>query len=252
MRGFDAATYGERIAAVYDDWYGEGPDADATVDAIVSLARGGPVLELGVGTGRLALPLVARGVEVHGVDASPAMVARLSAKPGGDAVRAVIGDFAEVPAAVPDGFAVVVVAYNTLFNLTSAQAQRRCFATVARRLRPGGAFVVEAFVPDEGPLAPTSGVAPSRIETDEVVLTAFRRDPDQQSVVGSLVSITESGIRLHPWQIRYAGTAELDAMAHAAGMVVGERWGGWRREPFTEDSPRHVTVYRAGGGAWAR
>ncbi|MDP8987176.1 MAG: class I SAM-dependent methyltransferase, partial [Actinomycetota bacterium] len=125
MHGFDASTYGERFADVYDDWYGDVSDVDATVEAVARLAGDGPVLELGIGTGRLALPLKAAGLEVHGIDASPAMLERLRAKPGGEAVPVVIGDFADVAVEVPGGFAVVLVAYNTLFNLGSAAAQRR-------------------------------------------------------------------------------------------------------------------------------
>ena len=244
MEGFDAATYGEGFADVYDDWYAEVSDVEGTADAVTALAVGGPVLELGIGTGRLALPLVDRGLEVHGIDASPAMVERLRAKSGGASVTVVVGDFADVEAEVPGGFAVVYVAFNTLFNLSSADAQRRCFANVAARLRPGGSFVVEAFVPDDDAAGPDGRVTPSVVEKDRVVLQVTRRDADAQTVSGSTVSITEAGIRLRPWVIRYAAPSELDAMASAAGLSLLHRWAGWRHEPFSDDSPRHVSVYR--------
>ncbi|MDP9020221.1 MAG: class I SAM-dependent methyltransferase [Actinomycetota bacterium] len=244
MHGFDASTYGERFADVYDDWYGDVSDVEATVEAVAGLAGDGPVLELGIGTGRLALPLKAAGLEVHGIDASPAMLERLRAKPGGKAVPVVIGDFADVAVEVPGGFAVVLVAYNTLFNLGSAAAQRRCFANVARRLRPGGALVVEAFVPPAASEGPDAAVTPSVVEHDRVVLQVTRRDPAAQTVDGSVVSITEHGIRLRPWHIRYASPDELDAMAGAVGLSPAERWSGWRGEPFGPGSDRHVSVYR--------
>lgn len=245
MEGFDASSYGESFADVYDDWYSDVSDVEGTVTTIAELAAGAPVLELGIGTGRLALPLARRGLEVHGIDASPAMVDRLRAKPGGEAVAVVVGDFADVAARVEGGFGVIFVAYNTLFNLPSAEAQRRCFANVAARLRAGGAFVVEAFVPSPEPDATTGTVTPSVVDADRVVLHVTRRHPTTQTVDGSIVSITEDGIRLRPWHIRYARPPELDSMAAAAGLTLEQRHAGWRGEPFTSASTRHVSIYRA-------
>jgi SAM-dependent methyltransferase len=148
VEGYDASTYGERFADVYDEWYAGTADVEGTVAVLAELAGGGPVLELGVGTGRLAIPLVARGLSVHGVDASPAMVALLRGKPGGEQVHVTTADFADVAVDVDGGFALVFVAFNTFFNLPTAEAQQRCVTNVARLLRPGGSFVVEAFVPD--------------------------------------------------------------------------------------------------------
>ena len=247
MDGLDATSYGEGFADVYDEWYGEVSDLDGTLDSVVALANGGPVLELGIGTGRLALPLAARGVEVHGVDASPAMVARLRAKPGGGDVPVTIGDFADVQPSVPGGFSVILAAYNTLFNLMTADAQRQCFTNAARRLHPGGVFVVEAFVPSPDPDGTDSQVTPSTIEAARVVLHVTRRNPTTQTVEGSVVSITQDGIRLRPWQIRYAPPAELDAMADAAGLTLARRSAGWRDEPFHGESSTHISVYRRAG-----
>ena len=246
MDGYDPETYGERFASVYDDWYGGITDAATCAALLADLADlegdagGGPVLELGVGTGRLAVPLSALGVQVVGIDTSEAMLAQLAAKPGGDLVEAVVGDMADPP--VGDrSFAVVFVAYNTLFNLVDPADQARCFASAARHLLPGGSFVVEAFVPAEGG-APSS-VAPRTITADRVVLSVSQTDLGRQEAMGQYVDISEDGIRLRPWHIRWSTTAELDAMAAAAGLVLADRWADWERTPFGPDSPSHVSRY---------
>lgn len=244
MEGLDASSYGEAFADVYDEWYGDVSDLDGTLDAVVALAGGGPVLELGIGTGRIAIPLAARGLEVHGIDASPAMVAKLRAKPGGRDIPVTIADFAEASPGEPARFSVVLAAYNTLFNLTTAEAQRRCFASAARLLAPGGVVVIEAFVPSAEPDAIDLDITPSTIEVARVVLQATRRDPTTQTVEGSAISITENGIRLRPWRIRYATPGQLDDMARAAGLALVRRDAGWRGQPFHRDSSAHVSVYR--------
>ena len=249
MEGYRAESYGERFADVYDDWYADVSDVAATADVVASLAAGGRVLELGIGTGRLALPIAAHGVEVWGVDASPAMLDRLRAKPGSDAITVLLGDFADLGAV--DGlagpFAVALVAYNTFFNLADEGAQRRCLAGVATLLAPGGRLVIEAFVPDDDPAAPAGVVAPLVVDADRVVLQVTQRDAARQTVAGQHVTITEAGIRLRPWHIRYATPAQLDAMATGAGLTLERRWGGWRKEPFADDSDRHVSLYRRRG-----
>jgi SAM-dependent methyltransferase len=238
-------TYGNAIADVYDDWYAAVSDVDGTVATIAGLAGGGRVLELGIGTGRLALPLAATGVEVHGVDASPAMLERLRAKPGGDAIPVTVADFgAELPAGE---FAVVFVAFNTLLNLTTPGAVERCFTLVAGALVEGGTFVVEAFVPADEVV--DRGVDVRRVDRDEVVLSVFATDGDV--VHGSLVSLTEAGgVRLRPWAVRPLGPDALDAIASAAGFEVARRNGGWQDEPFDDGADRHVTVYRLAGGTF--
>ena len=238
-------AYGEAIADVYDDWYAAVSDVEGTVAAIAGLAGGGPVLELGIGTGRLALPLVAAGVEVHGIDASPAMVERLRAKPGGVAVPVTLGDFG---ADLPTGpFSVVFAAFNTLLNLTAPGAVERCLALVADVLTRDGALVVEAFVPADDAVA--SGIDVRHVGADEVLLSVFKRDPGATTVTGSLVSLTASGgVRLRPWAIRPLGPGDLDALARDVGLVVDRRHSGWRGEPFTDEADRHVTVYRRHSG----
>lgn len=244
VQGFDARSYGRGMADVYDRWYGDVSDVEATVEHLVALAGpgGGPVLELGVGTGRLAIPLAARGVEVHGVDTSPDMLALLTAKPGGNRVHAIEGDMAGDRPRGP--FAVVFVAYNTLFSLTSAEAQQDCFASVARRLMPGGRFVVEAFVPDTQGTA--GGIVEVReVEADRVVLSVSRTEPNSQTAAGQFVELSEaSGVRLRPWWIRWSTPEQLDVMASAAGLTLERRSAGWRGETFDTDSSHHVSTWR--------
>lgn len=237
----DPAAYGNAIADVYDDWYADVSDVEGTVATVAGLAAGGPVLELGIGTGRIALPLAAAGVVVDGVDASPAMVERLRAKPGGADLHVEVGDFAERLPARDGGYAVVLVAFNTLLNVVAPGALERCLRLVHDALRPGGAFLCEAFVPADD--AVPSGVDVRRVDGDEVVLSVFRREGDV--VRGSLVSLREGvPVRLRPWAIRPVGPDALDSMALAAGLDRERRDGGWRGERFDDTSDRHVTIYR--------
>lgn len=245
MRGYDDSSYGDAFADVYDDWYGEISDVAATTAMLADLAAlcgDSRVLELGVGTGRLAIPLAAKGLDVAGIDSSPAMLSRLAAKPGGELVVTLVGDMAED---LPDGpFAVVFVAYNTLFNLPSAERQLACFRAVAARLTRGGTFVVEGFVPDTG-TKPESQVSVRSVTADRVVLSVSTSDPADQRAEGQYVDITESdGVRLRPWSIRWATPEQLDAMAAAAGLTLVERWETFAGSPFGPDSPRHVSLYR--------
>ena len=234
--------YDDRQAHAYDRRYADRfAEAAPIVDFLAAMGAPGPVLELGVGTGRLALPLAQRGLEVHGIDASEPMVARLRTKPGGDRVPVVVGDFADVGTLVEGPYALVFVAFNTLFELGSQDDQVRCFAGVARHLAPGGAFVVEAFAPDLTRLDQHLSVA--FLGTDEVRLQATRHDPLAQRVTGQSVSITDGGVALWPWAVRYASVPELDLMARLAGLGLRDRWAGWTGEPFTAASTGHVSVY---------
>jgi ubiquinone/menaquinone biosynthesis C-methylase UbiE len=246
MDGYDHATYGERFAAVYDDWYDGITDASACAALVAELADldgragGGPVLELGVGTGRLAIPLSAMGLQVVGLDSSPAMLAELAAKAGGGAVEAVLGDMAAPPLG-DRAFAVVFVAYNTLFNLVDPADQQRCLADAAGRLLPGGSLVIEAFVP--GPGRAEQSVAPRTITADRVVLSVSQTVPERQEAMGQYVDITEAGTKLRPWHIRWSTPDQLDEMAADAGLILADRWSDWARSPFGPDSPAHVSRY---------
>jgi SAM-dependent methyltransferase len=245
--GYEAHTYGDRFADVYDDWYAEVTDVAACTQRVAELAGSGPVLELGVGSGRLALPLAARGLEVHGIDASRAMLDRLRAKPAGDRIRLTCGDMADLELTDSPPFAVVLAAFNTLFNLPTADAQRRCMERVASLLAPGGLFVVEAFVPAEPPArGPASAIVPRHLGVDEVVLAASQHDEAAQTITGQHIHITEAGIRLRPWHLRYAPPDELDAMAAAAGLALVSRHADWQGTAFGPDASVHVSAYQRG------
>jgi SAM-dependent methyltransferase len=245
MADYEASTYGERIAEVYDRLPHLPRDTDAAVGFLAGLAGAGPVLELGIGTGRLALPLAARGLAVHGIDASPAMVARLRAKPGGERIPVTLGDFKDVAA---DGrFALIFVAFNTFFGLPSQEDQVRCFAAVAEHLTPGGVFVLEAFVPDPTLFDHGQRVEVTDVEADRVYLAASVHDAVEQRARSMHVVLSADGVRLYPVQVRYAWPSELDLMARLAGLRRRERWGGWSRQAFTARSPAHVSVYERAG-----
>jgi SAM-dependent methyltransferase len=245
MDQYDTSTYGERIADVYDQVY-HGYE-DAAIALLRDLAHGGRVLELGIGTGRVALPLAALGVEVHGIDASEPMVAKLRDKPGGAGIPVSIGDFADVP--VSGEFSLIFVVLNTFTALSSQEEQVRCFRNVAQHLTANGVFVVEAFVPDLTRFTRDQYTVASVVNTDRVGLDVARHDPVRQIVVHQHIEITEQGIRLYPVQLRYFWPTELDLMAQLAGMRLHSRWGGWQREPFTALSAKHVSIYeRASDG----
>lgn len=244
MDGYEVSTYGDRFAEVYDDWYGDVTDVAACTARLAALAAGGSVLELGVGSGRLAVPLAQLGVDVHGIDASVAMVDRLRAKPGGDLVTVTIGDMCELALDDPPPFSVVFVAFNTFFNLATEAEQRRCLHRVTELLAPDGVLVVEAFVPrDDVAAGAEASVAPRRITADEVVLTVSRVDHDAQTITGQHVHLREDGIRLRPWHLRYLSPPQLDALAAGAGLSLASRSAGWGDEPFAASSSVHVSTY---------
>ena len=245
MKDYTAETYGETCADVYDDWHG-GLD-EATVPALSELARGGRVLELGVGTGRVAIPLASAGIEVQGIDASPAMVARMRAKPGGERVRASIGNFADV--AAEGEFALVFVVFNTFFMLLTQEEQVRCFRNVAARLAPGGVFLLEAFVPDLSRYGEGHPPKIVSVTNERVTLDASQLDVARQHVTSQKVVLTDGAVRLYPIQIRYSWPSELDLMAQLAGLRLRERWAGWRRESFDSRSVKHVSLYERADGA---
>ncbi len=241
MTGRDPSTYGDRMADVYDQWFGTPEDAEDAAGFLSGLAGPGPALELGIGTGRVALPLARGGTEVSGIDASEAMVERLRSKPGGGDIPVAFGDFAEV--GVEETFSLVYVVFNTFFALLTQEDQARCFANVARRLDAGGTFVVQAFVPDPARFASGQTVQTKHVGTDEVVLECSRHDPVRQRVDSQNVVMREDGARLYPVSIRYAWPSELDLMARLADLRLRERWADWNRGPFTAHSTGHVSVY---------
>ncbi|MFO7632893.1 MAG: class I SAM-dependent methyltransferase [Caldilinea sp.] len=217
-------------------------DEIAAVAFLEQLAAPGPALELGIGTGRISLPLAARGIRVDGIDLSPAMVDQLRTKPGGDQLSVTIGDLADVP--VPGTYRLIFVVFNTMFNLLTQEDQVRCFENVASHLTSDGSFVVEAYVPAFlYQLRDAQYVGAEAIQVDEVRLDVLRHDMATQMIEESHVSLSSAGVRLNPVVQRYAWPSELDLMARIAGLRLKDRWGGWNREPFNSTSGAHVSVY---------
>jgi SAM-dependent methyltransferase len=240
---YEPETYGERIAVVYDALLPPRIEAstELAVEFLAGLAGSGPVLELGIGTGRIALPLASRGIAVHGIDASESMIARLREKPGGPDIPITMGDFQSV--SVAGEFRLIYVVFNTFFALLSQDDQLDCFARVAEHLTPRGAFVMEVFVPDPTMYDRGQRVSTTRVETDRMQIDAATHDPVSQRITSQHVLIGKEGIVLLPVQLRYAWPAELDLMARLAGLELAARYGGWQREAFTATSGSHVSVF---------
>jgi SAM-dependent methyltransferase len=235
----DPAFFGDHWAKVYD---GDGWDEPPEADLLQEWAAGGRVLELAIGTGRVGVPLKARGVAVEGIEGSSAMVEVMRTKPYGDTIPVVIGDIADV--GVDGPYRLVYLVFNTLFNLTTADRQAECFRNVARVLEPGGAFVVDCFVPDvskfdRGQRVEGVGVTPS-----SATIQVYQHDALAQRYNKQTITFTAGRVELLPVSLRYSWPSEIDLMARLAGLELTERYGGWRREAFTADSTRHVSVFR--------
>ena len=250
MTDYGADTYGEHWAEVYDDWvarYGGQPDPEMVADVLAELAGEGPALELAIGTGRIALPLSRRGVQVHGIDASDHMVSKLRSKSDGDRIPVTMGNFADVP---EDGrFRLIYVVFNTFFALLSQDDQVRCFQNVEQHLTPDGVFVIEAFVPDVSRYQRGQYLEATAVEAEDVLITAARYDPVGQSVRAAQLFVRNGRVDMRPVHLRFAYPAELDLMARLAGLRLRERWGGWEGEPFTAASGSHVSIYEPDRGA---
>ena len=227
-----AGPVAERYDSTLDEW-GDPAAVAATADFLAELAGDGTALELGIGTGRIALPLSARGVRVHGIDLSVDMVAQLRAKPGGGDIPVAIGDFATTR--VGEGFSLAYLVFNTIGNLTAQEAQVACFENAAAQLRPGGCFVVEVGVAVREPLH-VFALSDTHIGIDEY-------DPATQRLVSHHFTLVDGRWELRSIPFRSVTPAELDLMARLAGIRLRERWSGWRREPFTAESRRHVSVW---------
>ena len=239
----DPSEYGESVGDDYDDIYAGVFDTDGAVDVLSKLAEGGAVLELGIGTGRLAIPLRARGIEVHGIDGSPRMLEQLAAKPGGAAIPTACGDFATT--IVAREFSLVALIANTIYALPDQDAQLRCFANAARHLQAGGRFVVEAWVPDPPRPQEDLRVRGRRLAPGYAGLVIERHDPVQQILATTQIVVRPDGrVTTFPIVHRYAWPAELDLMARSAGMELEHRWADWHDAPFTGASANHVSVWR--------
>jgi SAM-dependent methyltransferase len=243
----DDGYFDERVAERYDESEADmfEPEVlEPAVDFLAELAAGGRALELGIGTGRIALPLSQRGIRVHGIDLSQAMVARLRAKPGGEDIGVTIGDFATTR--VDGTFSVAYVVFNTIMNLTTQDEQVACFRNVAAHLEPGGCFVIEVGVPQlrrlpPGDTARVFHVSETRWGVDEY-------DVATQGLTSHHFELVDGKLERVSMPFRYAWPAELDLMARLAGMRLRERWSGWKREPFTSESRAHVSVWEKPAG----
>ena len=239
MDYYSKETYGQRIASVYDQLY---PGFDpAAIQVLIELADGGNALELGIGTGRIALPLMQSGVDVQGIDASPDMVSRLHAKPGGKNIRVTLGDFADVP--VQGQFSLIYVVVNTIYALLSQEEQVRCFQNVTRHLASGGVFVLEAFVPDLARFTGGQNMRVTHIGESEIHFDAAMVEVDKQKIIAQHAVLTPQGIQFYPVQIRYIWTSEMDLMARLAHLHLKARWADWKKNTFSANSSMHISVY---------
>jgi SAM-dependent methyltransferase len=234
--------FGEGIAERYDQSHSEmfassivGP----AVDFLAGVAGNGAALELGIGTGRIALPLARRGVRVHGIELSEAMVQQLRAKPGGDDVEVTIGDFATTT--VEGAFSVAYLVFNTINNLTSQDAQVACFQNVAAHLEPGGCFVIEVGVPSLRRLP--YGETFNAFHLSDAYVGINEYDVANQGLVSHHYTAIGDRFERRSIPFRYVWPSELDLMARLAGMTLRERWSSWKREPFTSESTEHVSVW---------
>lgn len=257
MEGFGPDTYGEAFADVYGSWYATITDAEATAAFLHERCAAGPILELGVGDGRLAMPLAGYGRTIIGIDASISMLDRCrqaetervdGATVGANetsvtgSVVVLLADLAALPITGPIGGALC--AFNTLFNLPKPQQQQELFTRVANALTPGAPLVIEATTGRGLAESDTQSVGVSRMSVDRLVLSATVVDHEAQTIAGQHVDITESGIRLRPWNLRWTTPDQLDAMATAAGLELSERFADWHSEAWTESAETHVSVYR--------
>jgi SAM-dependent methyltransferase len=241
VEGYEPSTYGSKIAAVYDELYGRMFDNEGCVRFLRAKARGGLALELAIGTGRIAIPLKESGVQVHGIDISEEMVARMKAKQGGEEIPVTVGDFADVN--VEGDFDLIYIVFNTLFALMTQDDQVRCFHNVAHHLSREGVFVVEAFVPDLTRFQRHQSTSIIDVQIDRVQLDAARHDPVNQLVHSQHVFLEEGDTKLYPVSLRYAYPSEMDLMARLAGLALKERWEDWRNGAFNSDSKSHISVY---------
>ncbi len=216
-----------------------------SVTALAELANGGKVLELAIGTGRVALPLAATGLEVHGIEASELMVAQMRAKPGGEKIPVTIGDMADTR--LKETFDLVYLVFNTIVNLTTQEAQVRCFRNAARHLNPGGLFVVEVIVPDLSDFKDGQRMKGSWARIDSARFEIAIHDAVAQTIAFQRILIDDEGTRINPFFMRYIWPSEMDLMAQLAGLQRRQRWAWWDRSPFTAESKSHVSVYEGSG-----
>lgn len=239
MTGWDAQTYGNRWSEIYDGLAWPGPEA--AVDFLAKLAAGAPALELAIGTGRIAIPLAQRGVEIHGIESSVEMIDKLHEKQGDTAIPVSKGDIGKFE--VDQQYSLVFLVLNSIYALQSQEEQISCFASAAAALRPGGHFVVEAFMPDPTRFRRNCWTQIHKIELDHVLIEADKHDPSTQQILEQHIHLHQGRVDLYPAFLRYIWPSEMDLMARLAGLRLVERFGGWDHEPFDAQSGNNVSVY---------
>ena len=241
MKDYGPDSFGTIYAADYDERQDPG-NTDASVALIAELASSGRVLEIAVGTGRVALPLAQQGLEVHGIDASQDMLDKLDAKLEKEPLTTSVCNMANVEA--PGTFDFAYLIYNTITNLTTQDEQVSCFKSVSAKLNPGGAFLIENFVQDLTMFRDHQYTRTLEVDVDRAILDLGRHDPVNQLVEAQRIVFTDGGTQLRPLPYRYVWPQELDLMAKLAGMHLESRWGDWDQSPFTRDSRKHISLYR--------
>lgn len=244
----DPSTYGRSFADVYDHWYANSFDTDGAVDSLRGLAATGPVLELGVGTGRLALPLAKTGLRVVGLDASPEMLSKLQVADSNSSVIPVLGDMADIEnslsdAEIADSFSLIICAFNTLLNLGGFDALTQCLRGSRERLLPHGRVVIEAFVPIDQSAIPAISLTPARVASDAAVFIETTFNAMTSQLHGRHIEVHPGSVVVRPWSVLICGTNELDSAAKTAGLVLTERFSDWIGSPFTDESAAHVSIY---------
>lgn len=242
MEEYNADTYGESIAEKYDVWF-SGYDFKM-IECLIECAKGGKTLELGIGTGRVAIPLKEKGVEIHGIDSSPLMVGKMRKKTNGETIPVTIQSFAKFDTDVK--YDLIFIVFNTFFGLLTQSEQVSCLQSVASSLKHNGLFLIEAFVPDLGRFDRGQSTRTSDITSDHVRLESSQHDLATQSVTSQIVSISTNGIEMYPIKIRYAWPSEIDLMAQLAGLKLKFRWSDWQKSSFSSQSGRHISIYGKG------
>ncbi|MGW4463824.1 class I SAM-dependent DNA methyltransferase [Micromonospora sp. NBC_01796] len=244
VEGFEIFTYGDAVADMFDGtgWAGDPGDTEETIQWLADNAGEGPVLELGVGTGRVAVPLAQKGIEVHGIDASEGMLAQLRAKPGGELVQLHVQDFTDFT--LPYKFSMAYAVFDTLPFVTDQESQIRCFQKVADVLMPGGLFVIQTSIPDPARYDRGQRTQTVRVEKDHIVMTFTRRERMSQCSSIQFAILRPEGIKFFPMRIRTVMPSEMDLMARLGGLTMESRWGHWDGRPLRDSDERHITIYR--------
>lgn len=240
MKDYDPTTFGELHAETYDGQHDPGT-TDVSVEFLAELIGKGKVLELAIGTGRVAVPLAERGVTIHGLDASDKMLAKLKEKPGGKDIPLTVADMADFD--LGETFDFLFLIFNTIFNLTSQAAQLKCFENVAKHLNPGGKFLVETLVPDLSAFKDGQRFRLNKMSADSVVFEVAAYDQTSQRIDHQRIHFSEEGSRLVPLPMRYVWPPEMDLMARLAGLELEQRWGGWDKCAFDAKSSMHISLY---------